>query len=214
MTRSGHQRLHRQRLLLLPQRQAQREHLVQQPQRRRQGQAEAEPDRRPRRRPDRDPRAVRRPQQGVLLRQLTKQFRQPSDTTRAPHHAERRPPRPATSPTARRRSTCWSWRPATARSSTLDPTIGKMLADIAGRHGRRIDRRRSTPTSSRFTFNVPVESKRIYPTFRLDYNLTHDAPRVVLVQLPEVHRLSRTRSTTATPVTRASRSKPARSRCV
>ena len=36
VTRERHQRLHRQRLLLLPQRQAERQHLVQQPQRRRQ----------------------------------------------------------------------------------------------------------------------------------------------------------------------------------
>jgi hypothetical protein len=55
--------------------------------------------------------------------------------------------------------------------STVDPTIGKLLADI----------RSATASGSkavidanleRFTFNVPVESMRRYPTFKLDYNLS------------------------------------------
>ena len=55
--------------------------------------------------------------------------------------------------------------------STVDPTIGKLLGDIvnATRGGSlaAID-----GNLDRFTFNVPVESKRTYPTFRLDYNLS------------------------------------------
>jgi hypothetical protein len=60
--------------------------------------------------------------------------------------------------------------------ATMDPTIRQILSDIsaatAGGSIQVID-----PNLSRFTFNVPVESKRIYPTFRLDYNLsaTHRA---------------------------------------
>lgn len=55
--------------------------------------------------------------------------------------------------------------------ATVDPTIGKLLGDIvsatSGGSVATID-----GNLSRFTFNVPVESKRIYPTFRLDYNLS------------------------------------------
>jgi hypothetical protein len=62
------------------------------------------------------------------------------------------------------------------QTATLDPTMRQILSDIAaatsGGSIETID-----PNLSRFTFNVPVESKRIYPTFRLDYNLntTHRA---------------------------------------
>jgi hypothetical protein len=55
--------------------------------------------------------------------------------------------------------------------SSVDPTIGKLLADIqsatAGGSKAVID-----PNLERFTFNVPVESMRRYPTFKLDYNLS------------------------------------------
>jgi hypothetical protein len=57
------------------------------------------------------------------------------------------------------------------QTSTMDPTIAKILADISaatsGGSIQTID-----TNMDRFTFNVPVESKRIYPTFRLDYNLS------------------------------------------
>jgi outer membrane receptor protein involved in Fe transport len=57
------------------------------------------------------------------------------------------------------------------QTSTVDPTIGKLLNDIVsatnGGSNAVID-----GNLSRFTFNVPVESKRIYPTFRVDYNLS------------------------------------------
>jgi hypothetical protein len=55
--------------------------------------------------------------------------------------------------------------------STVDPTIGKLLADIqaATASGSKavID-----ANLDRFTFNVPVQSMRRYPTFKLDYNLS------------------------------------------
>ncbi|MEY4635917.1 MAG: hypothetical protein RJA55_1715 [Acidobacteriota bacterium] len=54
--------------------------------------------------------------------------------------------------------------------ATVDPTIGKLLADIqaATASGSKavID-----PNLERFTYNVAVQSMRRYPTFRLDYNL-------------------------------------------
>jgi hypothetical protein len=60
---------------------------------------------------------------------------------------------------------------ANGQLSTVDPTIGKLLADIqsatAGGSKAVID-----GNLERFTFNVPVESMRRYPTFRLDYNLS------------------------------------------
>ena len=54
--------------------------------------------------------------------------------------------------------------------STVDPLIGALLGDIrsAVASGSLSD---IDPNLQRFAFNVPVESKRRYPTFRLDYNL-------------------------------------------
>ncbi len=55
--------------------------------------------------------------------------------------------------------------------ATMDPTIRQILSDISaattGGSIQTID-----PNLNRFSFNVPVESKRIYPTLRLDYNLS------------------------------------------
>ena len=60
---------------------------------------------------------------------------------------------------------------ANGQTSTVDPVVGKMLADIrsavAGGSLSDID-----PNLQRFAFNVPVQSMRRYPTFRLDYNVT------------------------------------------
>ena len=57
------------------------------------------------------------------------------------------------------------------QASTVDPTVGKLLGDIrsaiAGGSLSDID-----PNLQRFSFNVPVESMRRFPTFRLDYNVT------------------------------------------
>jgi hypothetical protein len=56
--------------------------------------------------------------------------------------------------------------------ATADPTTTKLLADIrnavSGGSLSDID-----PNLQRFAFNVPVQSQRWYPTFRLDYNLTN-----------------------------------------
>jgi hypothetical protein len=61
---------------------------------------------------------------------------------------------------------------ANGQRSTVDPTIGALLGDIrsavAGGSLSDID-----PNLQRFAFNVPVESMRRYPTFRLDYNVTN-----------------------------------------
>jgi hypothetical protein len=61
---------------------------------------------------------------------------------------------------------------ANGQISAVNPVIGKLLGDIrsavAGGSLSDID-----PNLQRFAFNVPVESMRRYPTFRLDYNLTN-----------------------------------------
>lgn len=60
---------------------------------------------------------------------------------------------------------------ATGNTTTADPTVSKLLADIrsatAGGSLTDID-----PNLQRFAFNVPVASIRRYPTFRIDYNVT------------------------------------------
>ena len=60
---------------------------------------------------------------------------------------------------------------ANGMTSTVDPTVGKLLADIraavAGGSLSNID-----PNLQRFAFNVPTETMRRYPTFRVDYNVT------------------------------------------
>jgi hypothetical protein len=59
----------------------------------------------------------------------------------------------------------------TGNTSTVDPTIGKTLSDmLAATNGGSLAA--IDGNLNRFTFNVPVESSRIYPTFRLDYNLS------------------------------------------
>jgi carboxypeptidase family protein/TonB-dependent receptor-like protein len=60
---------------------------------------------------------------------------------------------------------------ANGQVAGVDPIVGKLLGDIrsaiAGGSLSDID-----PNLQRFAFNVPVQSKRIFPTFRLDYNVT------------------------------------------
>ncbi len=64
---------------------------------------------------------------------------------------------------------------ATAAASTADPTIGALLADIrASTAGGALET--LNVNQDRFTFNVPVQSKRRFPTARVDYNIT-DAHR-------------------------------------
>jgi hypothetical protein len=60
---------------------------------------------------------------------------------------------------------------ATGQTSTIDPTIASQLSNIrsatSGGSLETID-----PNLLRFRYNVPTDSLRRYPTFRIDYNLT------------------------------------------
>jgi hypothetical protein len=60
---------------------------------------------------------------------------------------------------------------ANGQIAAVNPVVGKLLGDIrsavAGGSLSDID-----PNLQRFAFNVPVQSVRRYPTFRLDYNVT------------------------------------------
>ena len=55
--------------------------------------------------------------------------------------------------------------------ATVDPIVGKLLQEIRtstnGGSLQALD-----PNLDRFSFNIPVQSARHYPTFRLDYNLS------------------------------------------
>ena len=55
--------------------------------------------------------------------------------------------------------------------ATPDPTIAGIMRDISGAvSGGSLET--IDPNLQRYTFNVPVETMRRFPTFRLDYNLT------------------------------------------
>jgi hypothetical protein len=60
---------------------------------------------------------------------------------------------------------------ANGQTSTVDPTVGKVLTDIrsAVSGGSLAD---LDANVQQFTFNVPTETMRRYPTFSVDYNLT------------------------------------------
>jgi hypothetical protein len=60
---------------------------------------------------------------------------------------------------------------ANGQISAVDPTVGKVLSDIrsAVSGGSLADIDQNVQV---FTFNVPVQSMRRYPTFSLDYNVT------------------------------------------
>src|SRR3954469_10748772 len=60
---------------------------------------------------------------------------------------------------------------ANGQLSSLDPTVGKVLGDIrsAVSGGSLADIDQNVQA---FTFNVPVQTQRRYPTFSLDYNLS------------------------------------------
>lgn len=61
---------------------------------------------------------------------------------------------------------------ATAASSTPDPTIAKLLQDIRTAASSEGSLSSLDPNLDQLRFNVPLESKRIFPTGRLDFNLT------------------------------------------
>jgi hypothetical protein len=60
---------------------------------------------------------------------------------------------------------------ANGQTAAVDPVVGKLLADIrsAVASGSLSD---VDPNLQRFAFNVPTQSMRRYPTFRLDYSVT------------------------------------------
>jgi hypothetical protein len=62
---------------------------------------------------------------------------------------------------------------ANGQIASVDPTVGKVLSDIrsAVNGGSLAD---IDPNVQVFTFNVPVQTKRDYPTFSIDYNVTQD----------------------------------------
>ena len=60
-----------------------------------------------------------------------------------------------------------------AASSAIDPTVGKLLADIntaTGKTGTLTGN--GNPNQQAYNFNIPVASLRRYPTGRVDYNIT------------------------------------------
>ena len=203
----------RQRLLLPAARRAQREHLVQQPR----PAADPATGKAPKTElrqyqpgfasaADRDSRPLRRPQQGVLLRQLRRAPARRAQCTLQPHdpHAggaaghlplQRGGATATVEPAAARRR-------ATARLATLDPTVAQAARATSA---VRDDERRASPTCSDplaaavRRSRVPIDELHAVPTVRLDYNLTQNAPADRVVQL-SAHQLdARTRPTTAQP---------------
>ena len=224
-TRSGTNQLHGQRVLLPAPRCAQREHLVQQP------------------RPDADPATgkapktelrqyqpgtrvggpivipglVRRPRQGVLLRQLR------GDALAEQRHADAHDPAPARAaghlPLQRQRpaSQTVDLLALAARNgqiATLDPTVARLLA-------RHPQRRRATGAVDGSVGSAPAAVRRSRlrsraitpaPTVRIDYNLSTEPPADGVVQL-SAHQLGpRHDEQPADRLSRASRSTAASSR--
>ena len=67
--------------------------------------------------------------------------------------------------------------PATAATSSIDPTVAQLLRDIRTAAGTTGSLSSLEPNVDQLRFNVPVETKRIYPTGRIDFNFT-DAHRL------------------------------------
>lgn len=61
---------------------------------------------------------------------------------------------------------------STAATSTVDPTIGKLLGDIRSAASSGGGLESVDANLDRFTYNVPVQSMRRFPTARVDYNAT------------------------------------------
>jgi hypothetical protein len=60
---------------------------------------------------------------------------------------------------------------AQGQLNSVDPVIGKLLSDIRSAVTSTGSLQDTDPNLQRYTFNVPVDSMRRYPTFRLDYNV-------------------------------------------
>ncbi|HEX6973200.1 MAG TPA: TonB-dependent receptor [Vicinamibacterales bacterium] len=63
--------------------------------------------------------------------------------------------------------------PTTAASSTIDPTIAKLLGDIRSAASSGGSLETLDENVDQFRFNVPVESKRVFPTGRVDFNISN-----------------------------------------
>lgn len=62
---------------------------------------------------------------------------------------------------------------ANNQTATMDPAVAKLLGDIrAAASGGSITT--LEPNLEQFSYNLPVESMRRYPTFRVDYNITNN----------------------------------------
>ena len=64
--------------------------------------------------------------------------------------------------------------PATAATSTVDPTIGAILGEIRAAATSNGALRSLDANIDELRYNHPVESKRIYPTGRIDFNITEN----------------------------------------
>ncbi|MEX1128410.1 MAG: TonB-dependent receptor, partial [Vicinamibacterales bacterium] len=62
--------------------------------------------------------------------------------------------------------------PATAGTSSMDPTVAKLLQDIRAAAGTTGSITPLEENVDRLRYNVAVESKRRYPTGRIDFNIT------------------------------------------
>jgi hypothetical protein len=60
------------------------------------------------------------------------------------------------------------------QTSTVDPRIGKLLADIRAASTTTGGIRNRDANIDEFSFNVPVESLNRFPTVRVDYNVTNN----------------------------------------
>ena len=61
---------------------------------------------------------------------------------------------------------------ANGQLSTTDPTIARLLTDIRAATAKTGSITALDPTIDRYSFNVPVDTLRRYPTGRVDYNIT------------------------------------------
>ncbi len=100
------------------------------------------------------------------------ELRQPSDTTRN---------RNVLNPAAQNGLFSWATGSANVlalagangQTSTVDPTIGKLLSDIRSAMGTTGSLAPSDANVDRYTYNIGVSSLRRYPTARVDYNITN-----------------------------------------
>ena len=61
----------------------------------------------------------------------------------------------------------------TSGTSSMDPTIAKLLGDIRSAASSGGSLETLDENVDQFRFNIPVESKRVFPTGRIDFNITN-----------------------------------------